>query len=350
MKNLLSALLVFILGSVINISCTKMDINNPASQNLNSTGKVSPNVLDCGIGYHWDYYLRKCVDDCPTGYHNDSITGACVVDGGGGGGQQNITVVTNPNNPEEVVGQEHNTGMAAIMPYYNDGTLEPTEQNVLGYTKTFLVSQVYDTSTFNEGYNYEKQHFESTIIQESNILTISNELYSQGVISATADNYLSQLSNFFASFAADSISIPSQTSYNSFANNLIANENQFAANPSLTPNDKFILFSAYSVARYSVVFVINYSIELSSSISPQVALQSNVQPNKSTTSWFSWGSAGSADVSGAIGGAAGGALVGAAAGGVGAGPGAIIGGVGGGVANSVQNAASQVFHHFFGWN
>jgi hypothetical protein len=320
-----------------------MDLNNPASQNLNSTGKVSPNVLDCGTGYHWDYYLKKCVDDCPTGYHNDSITGACVVDGGGGGGQQNITVVTNPNNPEEVIGQEHNTGMAAIMPYYNDGTLEPTEQNVLAYTKTFLFSQGYDTSTFNEAYNYEKQHFESTILQESNILTISNELYSQGVISATADNYLSQLSNFFASFAADSISIPTQTAYNSFANNLIANENQFAGNSNLTSNDRYILFSAYSVARYSTVYAINYSIQLSNPVQPSY---NNVQPMKAT-SWFSWGHVGKSDVSGALGGAAGGAIVGAWGGGIGAGPGALVGGIGGGVGNSVTNAAEQIWDHLF---
>lgn len=58
-----------------------MDLNNPASQNFNSTGKVNPNVLDCGSGHHWDYYLKKCVDDCPAGYHNDSITAADV--GGG---------------------------------------------------------------------------------------------------------------------------------------------------------------------------------------------------------------------------------------------------------------------------
>jgi hypothetical protein len=39
-------------------------------------------VLQCGNGYQWDYYLKKCVPVCLTGYHNDSITGACVANGG----------------------------------------------------------------------------------------------------------------------------------------------------------------------------------------------------------------------------------------------------------------------------
>ena len=98
MKNLFTALLLFFFATIIITSCTKTDLNNPAAtaQNL-SAKKVNPDVPNCGTGYHWDYYLKKCVQDCPSGYHNDSITGACVINGGGGGGQQNITVVTNPN-------------------------------------------------------------------------------------------------------------------------------------------------------------------------------------------------------------------------------------------------------------
>lgn len=80
MKNLLLSLLIIFFGATLIISCTKSNLNNPAalSQNLKSNGKVNPDVPYCGIGNHWDFYLGKCVEDCPTGYHNDSITGACV--------------------------------------------------------------------------------------------------------------------------------------------------------------------------------------------------------------------------------------------------------------------------------
>lgn len=126
-----------------------MDLNNPAAttQNLNSK-KVNPDVPECGSGYHWDYYLKKCVQDCPSGYHNDSITGACVINGGGGGGQQNITVVTNPNNPVEIVGSDHNSGMTNIIPHYDYGQLLPTEENVLAYVKTWQYSAGFDTTNF----------------------------------------------------------------------------------------------------------------------------------------------------------------------------------------------------------
>lgn len=84
MRKLLSALLIIFLGSALNISCTKMDLNNPASPNLSSTEKVKPDLPYCGWNSHWDINLKKCVDNCPSGYHNDPITGECVVDGGDG--------------------------------------------------------------------------------------------------------------------------------------------------------------------------------------------------------------------------------------------------------------------------
>lgn len=155
-------------------------------------------------------------------------------------------------------------------------------------------------------------------------------MYSKGAISSTAKTYLLQLANYISSFAADSISIPSQGAYNSFANNLITNENQFSGNSSLTSNDKYVLFAAYSVARYSVVYAVNYSTA------------------SSYKSWFSWGTVVGGDVVGAAAGALGGAAAGALAGGIGAGPGAVAGAVGGGVASSAYEAGMQLFHHFFG--
>lgn len=160
--------LTIVLASTFFISCTKTQLDASSNSAQISASKIKPYVLQCGSGQHWDYYLHKCVNDCPTGYHNDSITGACVIDGGGGG-TTNITVVTNPNNPDEIVGQNHNLGMSTIMPNYSNGNLQPTEQNVLAYTKSFLSSKSYDIIAFNNSYNYEKQNFDSTILQQNSI-------------------------------------------------------------------------------------------------------------------------------------------------------------------------------------
>ena len=59
-------------------------MNAFSDSQLNSNSKVIPNVPQCGPGQHWSYYLNKCVDVCSSGYHNDSITGACVMNGGMG--------------------------------------------------------------------------------------------------------------------------------------------------------------------------------------------------------------------------------------------------------------------------
>lgn len=166
MKNYLVALLIIFFGTTVLISCTKTDLTNSpsTSQNLNSGKKVKPNVLDCGSGYHWDFYLHICEVDCPSGYHNDSITGACTLTGNGNGGNNsNLSVTTNSNNPEENVGQTHNTGMSAVMPNYSNGTLEPTGANSFAFTKAYLYSENYDTTTINNSNNYVIQNMEQSI-------------------------------------------------------------------------------------------------------------------------------------------------------------------------------------------
>jgi len=224
MKKLLSALLVFFLGSVINISCTKMDLNNPASQNLNSTGKVSPNVLDCGTGYHWDYYLKKCVDDCPTGYHNDSITGECVIDGGGG--QQNIAVITNPNNPYDYTGGQHNNGVSYVMNEVNPNS--PTLANdILHYTKLYGSSLGMDTTYFDSWYTYATAHNYFDLYGTMYVVTPNNLdtlLYNNGRLDATSLNYLNSINNTIDNVISDE-STPSQSAYSEIANNLVSIEN-----------------------------------------------------------------------------------------------------------------------------
>jgi len=66
-----------------------LDCGNPAALSRatgnNGTGSssrtVTPYVVDCAPGYHWDYTLNKCVaDNCPQGYHWDNTQKACVPD------------------------------------------------------------------------------------------------------------------------------------------------------------------------------------------------------------------------------------------------------------------------------
>lgn len=237
-----------------------------------------------------------------------------------------LSVVTNSNNPEENVGQMHNAGMAAVMPNYSSG-LEPTGANAFSFTKSYLYSQGYDTTTLNSANSYDLQNY-GQFYEQTDVASLANSMYNNGAISSTAKNYLVQLASYISSFAADSISIPSQAFYNSFANNLINNEDQFANNSSLTSNDKYILFSAYSVARHSVVFAVNYSNQ------------------NSYKSWFNWWDVLGGDVVGAGVGALGGAAMGAMAGGIGAGPGAAAGAVGGAITGSAYEAGMQLWHHF----
>jgi hypothetical protein len=83
MKNLfrLFALPIFVF-LIIFVSCTKTGINPQNSQELISSTVKPNNVGICDIGYHWDFYWKKCLINGPTGYHNDSIIGACVLNGG----------------------------------------------------------------------------------------------------------------------------------------------------------------------------------------------------------------------------------------------------------------------------
>lgn len=90
--SLLSTILFFLF---IN-SCSKLEQSQLDAFSKKSS-VMKPNVSDCGVGYHWDYTLRRCVPDCPdgyfynallgrcemqcpVGYHNDPETGNCVAD------------------------------------------------------------------------------------------------------------------------------------------------------------------------------------------------------------------------------------------------------------------------------
>lgn len=321
-----------------------MDLNNPAAttQNLNSK-KVNPDVPECGSGYHWDYYLKKCVQDCPSGYHNDSITGACVINGGGGGGQQNITVVTNPNNPVEIVGSDHNSGMTNIIPHYDYGQLLPTEENVLAYVKTWQYSAGFDTTNFMDGINWIEAHFgEQLVMPQHDFDNGITQAYSQAFISLTEKNYLTDLSNEIKSFTADSVDIPTQSQYNTYANTLISYENQIGNNGNLDSTARFELYAIFAVARYSAAYAINYGINNSGGIIANRSM-------KTMSLWPSWlhlGRIVSADCWGALGGVIVGAVESLPTGGTAAVPLMVTNGTKAAVVSSVGALGEQIYNHY----
>ncbi len=343
MKKLLSALLIIFLGSAINFSCTKMDLNTPsASQGITSTKTITPYVLDCGTGSHWDYYLKKCVPDCPSGYHNDSITGACVADGGGGT-NSTITVVTNPNNPVENVGSDHNSGMTNIIPNYDYGQLQPTEENVLAYVKNWQYSTGVDTTNFTADINWEEEHFgEQTVLPQHDFDNGITVAYSQAFISLTEKNYLTDLSNEIKSFTADSVDIPTQSQYNTYANTLISYENQIGNDGNLDSTARFELYAIFAVARYSAVYAINYGINNSGGI---IAYRS-MQTMSLWPSWLHLGRIVSADCWGALGGVVTGAIASLPTGGTAAVPLMVANGTRVAVVSSIGALGSQIYNHY----
>lgn len=235
-----------------------------------------------------------------------------------------IAIKQNSNNTQEVVGQTHNNALRAIMPYYNSGTLQPTQQNVFNYTKSFLIRSGYDSATIVNTYNMLCQRGLYRFPNSPNLDSVALLLYNGGNIGITAKNYANRLSTLLNSL--NSYTTPTNTIYLNFANQCITYENQIKSDATITANEKNALLAAHSVARFSENYWMNQAI---------------------MKSWYNWKSSAGADVAGAVGGAVMGGMAGAVVGGIGAGPGAVLGGCTGGIGNSVQNAAQQIWDHFF---
>lgn len=333
-------LLFTCLCCIFIISCTKSNLYDSSLLSENLKGNVIPDVLECGTGNHWDYYLKKCVADCPEGYHNDSITGACVIDGPG---SRSITVVTNPNNPVENVGSNHNSGMTNIIPNYDYGQLQPNEENVTAYTKTWQYSAGFDTTNFTEGISWIEAHFgEPMVMPQHNFDSGISKAYSQTLISLTEKNYFTDLSNEIKSFTADSIDIPTQSQYNTYASTLIGYENQIGNDGNLDSTARFELYAIFAVARYSAVYAINYGINNSGGI---IAYKS-AQTMSLWPSWLHLGRIVSADCWGALGGVIVGAIESLPTVGTAAVPLMVTNGTRGAVMSSVGALGAQIYNHY----
>ena len=199
-----------------------------------------------------------CTSVCPTGYHNDSITGACVVNGGSG----TINVIKNPNNPYDYIGSEHNSGVSYVLnelggPSTNNSLIlnaDISYMQTLGYT-----SAEVDTA-YNQGVRLG--YFPFTNVPELD--SAGNRMYSQGKISATANNYVQQIYTLAVNNLNQNVdSVPYSTissSYTTFSNGLISLESSIENNANLTSTEKIGLLSSCSIGRYSASYWANYII------------------------------------------------------------------------------------------
>lgn len=190
------------------LSCTKTSNLNDGAKSANASLNAKPNVVQCNPGYHWDYYLHKCVQDCPTGYHNDSITGACVVNGGG------------PN--------MYITYAGVQIGYY-------TSTHLLSFNTTTDVNTVLnqldsDYETYNT--NYENQYPNYTADQLDSMDSVNNfdDLRTYRNFEASFPGYVSEranieniettwINNSFTGLDPDSVDYTIDNSDNAICNN-----------------------------------------------------------------------------------------------------------------------------------
>lgn len=276
---------LFIIITISLFSCSKQEILSKSSiEDFASKGKPITNLLPGTCPY--DCHDTKC-----KAYLNGYCGTTTPI-------SDTLKVVSNPNNPQETAGKKHNDGMYLIIPNYDYGTLQPTEQNMTTYRISFMTSQGYTTTFINKIDSTATAYFGDMYSDTSMTQTI-NTSYQQSLISLTAKNYLIQLSTSVYNFFKDSFGIPTQSEYNTFANNLITTKNQIKNNSTLSDKDKNCVLACYAVARYSSLYHINYSIQHTSSGGGTARFMS----------WFNIKDMVGDDVAGAIGGGLAGAGV-----------------------------------------
>ncbi|HET9825305.1 MAG TPA: hypothetical protein VFP87_08225 [Chitinophagaceae bacterium] len=72
------SLAVTIVLSIVFINSCKREAPGAGEQLENV---IKPKVLACAPGYHWDFNLRQCVPNCPSGYEYCAALGRCVPSG-----------------------------------------------------------------------------------------------------------------------------------------------------------------------------------------------------------------------------------------------------------------------------
>ncbi len=322
---------LFILLSTLLFSCSRQEFDARTTAEINAKKGGSITNLLPGV----------CPYDCHDTRCKAYLNGYC---GPVTESVDTLKVLANSNNPEEAAGIAHNNTLYAVMPPYNYTTVQPSDAEIFTKTKAYLLTLHYDSTILNGTYNYIMTTWGS-YRNIPDINTQATNLYNNHTITLDAKNYLNTLytkANAFGK-SVDTL-FPTQASYNSFANSLITIENQIKNSTTLTTNDKYILEGAYSVARYSVIYHMNYMIK-NDTYNSGVVSKNSFQKPKSPGSWFSDNEAFNWDIAGSVGGAAGALISGFFTGGWSwtlIGQATAIGGTGA----SFSDAAYQIAHHY----
>lgn len=184
-----------VVGIIINLSCTKTQLAPSSDQNKIS-GKITPKVLQCGAGQQWDYYLGKCVDVCPSGYHNDSVSGTCVANGGTGGGPSRICGVDFAQ--FNLYGKTFSAAVDSIGKWHNDYQIsllaKMQEQNVNLYTDSLQSFLKNFTNYFmaTKGINHQNTSMLN--------LDITDSIWDISSYSSAAQSILYQLKSLTANY------------------------------------------------------------------------------------------------------------------------------------------------------
>jgi len=326
MKKNPTLLSIVLLSTVIIISCSKLQQSPlPTASQTQKESKVVPNVPSCPSGQQWDFYLGKCVPICPSGYHNDSTTGACVING-----SSNIPVVTNPNNPYDYAGLQHNNGVTYLLNHVNPSS--PTLNNdILHYTKVYGSTINLDTTGFDSWYSYATAHGYFYLNDTVYIVSpnpLNTKLYNNARISSNALTYLNSINNAIDNVISDNSS-PSSSLYVRIANQLVVIENNIKNDGALGTDEKSGLLRVAAINRYTGAYWANYINNAGNGGSTLLNSNSISSPALFKSKW--WRRFWHADGVGAIAGAAGGALAGWA----GALWGAVLGAAGGSAAYAI---------------
>lgn len=312
MKKILAAFVIIVFSATVITSCTKSELNSSsASQTLNPNSNVKPPAPYCGPGNYFDFYLGKCVPVCQSGYHNDSVTGACV-----------ITPVPMTNSAMlDSAGAYHNEYQAYMLNLIVQSTISLEDTQSL---KTFI-------------YNNSANFFKSKGITDNGFTIIFSPVGMPDTISVNTSNYsanggaiMLQLQSLVNNY--------NQANDASFYSSLNTLEQQAL---SLSGNEPLTVGIPISIAINSFKYwEANYST-WNSLITTKLQQQSPSSLGAQKLLKLGLGSLGAADVGGAIrGGIAGVEL----------GPGGVFAGaVLGSATYSLANVCGQVIGHFFSW-
>ena len=128
-----------------------------------------------------------------------------------------------------------------------------TKNEIVGLALNYLTQYDYDTSELRSQYNISDS---LGTFGYTRVDSLAYKMYSISEISSTAKNYMLNLSSLLETVIGEND--PNDSIYVIFANDAKGYENTINADNSISVNEKLILLSAYSVARFSAAYWGNY--------------------------------------------------------------------------------------------